>query len=1318
MTLASEGTHGQQQGLNPKHETLAAAFRHLLPEADGRGIVVGIMDTGVDPGAAGLQVTTDGKPKVIDVVDCTGHGDVCTRIIRKAENGAIKSACGKRNLVLHPGWEASNPSGEWRVGQRPLYGLYTEVLRQRVRKDRQRDFDATQREALAKAAAALSAFDVSNKPPLAAEVARCREELKRRVEALKQNKGVSVEGLDQDASQGVDDKEGMGPMVEAVVWHDGHVWRAALDTSQAKGGIPLASAPALASYRLERQFGTFTSVDVCNYVLNVYEDGDILSIVTDSHPHGTHVAGIVAAHFPGAPSDDLDGVAPGAQIVSLKIGDGRLGSLETGLGLYRAMKACLDNKCDMINMSFGEPTSDPNNGRFVKLAEQLVYKHNVLYVASAGNNGPGLSTVGAPGGTSSAIMSIGAWVSPAMAKDAHSLVSPQDCGGRQYTWSSRGPTFDGGIGVDISAPGGAISPVPEWTLNAKQLMNGTSMSSPNACGCMALLASALKQRGWTVTPNRLRRAAENSAQELYDIPFAEQRVTSGRGLFDVSAAWKFLLTNEVNDSVDVGYDVEVNYLGSLVPSMRGIYIRTPKGEMVSTKATVSIKPRFHEDAKNREERVAFEQRVELRVHFGNELARTEAEAWVCVPSTVLLCHSGRQISILIDPSKFPSEANLHFAEIEGTDMDAPERGALFRVPITIVEATATEEAADDYSHLLRFHDIKLSAGMIERRFVWPPKGATWAEVTVRAGDFEAGPRSVWLHCAQVRGGDRYNHLEIRKTISITTLGVSTHVMPIKDSCALEVCISQFWGSAGETPLSEVVVDFHGISAAGFDGGTSSNTALALPPGNGFACIRAVSAFRTEQLKPSATLDRLQTTLRPNKANIAPLPDMSRDALWDGLRAHALNLEYSFSLREAATVRPTMPLLNGRMYDGPLDYQMYQITDKNGKVWALEDVYPKDHKLPKGDFTIRVNLRHDDIAILERLKVLPLALERKLEGDKAISLEMHTRLNGIVEGSSKAKAASLVKGESRQLFIAAPPDTKCPKDVAVGSVLLGKISLGKDSAGGDAPCSVPLCFVIPQRADDLEEKKKEKKKPADEVKAKRSAMEVLSDAARDAQIEVLKKLPIGTQEQRTEYEMAVSTLMKQYSDHLPLLVLVAKKALEIVEATESTDEIPRVMDAAQKAAEAAAAAIDQEKLALALGVRADEEADDEDAAARQTAEEKRDQLVEVLCVKMKVLLKRAVTQPEAAASVYKELAKWTDVAAVKHAELRASMERARGRPAKALQALDEMMKDDPTNVKKDVYSLRVSLLEELGWPHMASIERENAALAFPLSASPF
>lgn len=42
----------------------------------------------------------------------------------------------------------------------------------------------------------------------------------------------------------------------------------------------------------------FSKLDACTFVVNVYDEGNVLSIVTDCSPHGTHVAGIATAFHP------------------------------------------------------------------------------------------------------------------------------------------------------------------------------------------------------------------------------------------------------------------------------------------------------------------------------------------------------------------------------------------------------------------------------------------------------------------------------------------------------------------------------------------------------------------------------------------------------------------------------------------------------------------------------------------------------------------------------------------------------------------------------------------------------------------------------------------------------------------------------------------------------------------------------------------------------------------------------------------------------------------------------------------------------------
>jgi hypothetical protein len=56
-------------GLMPKKEIGVDKFLSQHPSYDGRGVTIAIFDSGIDPAAAGLQITSDGKSKIVDVLD-------------------------------------------------------------------------------------------------------------------------------------------------------------------------------------------------------------------------------------------------------------------------------------------------------------------------------------------------------------------------------------------------------------------------------------------------------------------------------------------------------------------------------------------------------------------------------------------------------------------------------------------------------------------------------------------------------------------------------------------------------------------------------------------------------------------------------------------------------------------------------------------------------------------------------------------------------------------------------------------------------------------------------------------------------------------------------------------------------------------------------------------------------------------------------------------------------------------------------------------------------------------------------------------------
>lgn len=177
--------------------------------------------------------------------------------------------------------------------------------------------------------------------------------------------------------------------------------------------------------------------------------------------------------------------------------------------------------------------------RIGELMNEVVNKYGVVWVASAGNHGPALSTVGTPPDISQpSLIGVGAYVSPQMMVAEYAM--REKLPGNVYTWTSRDPCIDGGQGVTVCAPGGAIASVPQFTMSKSQLMNGTSMAAPHVAGAVALLISGLKQQNIQYSPYSIKRAISATAMKLGDVdPFAQ-----GHGLLNVEKAFEHLMEHK------------------------------------------------------------------------------------------------------------------------------------------------------------------------------------------------------------------------------------------------------------------------------------------------------------------------------------------------------------------------------------------------------------------------------------------------------------------------------------------------------------------------------------------------------------------------------------------------------------------------------------------------------------------------------------------------------------------------------------------------------------------------------------------------------
>jgi subtilisin family serine protease len=460
----------------PIGETGAADFLAAHPTWDGRGITIGVVDTGIDLHHPSLQKTSTGERKIVNWVAGTHPAtdndptwllsttDVVARNGTFTVNGVTYTAPGNRGhffwSVLNEGDSRftgseygndlnrdGNPAGSSR-----LFGVIRDAQRIWVDTDQDLSF---------------------------------RDETPMREYA--RNFDVGYLGTDNPST----------PVREAVPF--------VVQVGKATVGSPP--------------------------VENTYVNIGIVS-----GAHGSHVAGIAAGNslFGGA----MSGQAPGAKLISTRACLYNAGC--TSHALTEGMIQTFRMGADIINMSIGGlPALNDGFSARCDTYNRLIDKKNVQIVISQGNNGPGVNTAGDPGACS-LVLTMGAYLSQASMRANYGAdtpfednlnyftsLGPREDGGFKPTAIAPGSAVST---TPMWQPGG---PVPgTYALPpGYSMFNGTSMASPQGAGAGALLLSAAKASGLAVKTAQLRKAFVSTAR--YIDPDRFGAMAQGNGLIEV-----------------------------------------------------------------------------------------------------------------------------------------------------------------------------------------------------------------------------------------------------------------------------------------------------------------------------------------------------------------------------------------------------------------------------------------------------------------------------------------------------------------------------------------------------------------------------------------------------------------------------------------------------------------------------------------------------------------------------------------------------------------------------------------------------------------
>lgn len=779
----------------PKEDLGVAAFLEKYPQYNGKGIRVAVLDTGVDPGHPYLQKNPDGSRKIVDWYDATTDGRLTIQHRAKAENGTLMGLSGRRldlGAYAAPGREF----GLIRLDQ----DFMPDDLEHRLQGERSEDWK---------------------------DEKRGYQERQARIQG--ESEETTLAAQEERYYNSFND---VGPVWDMIVFESNGQKMVVIDNDEDGN---LGEEPALRAFAASGDWATLGDEALLNYCVS-FDGEDGVHLYFDAHGHGTHVAGIIGAYE--GEGGRLNGVAPGVEFVAIKIGDGKFGGSTSGFAITKALDYAVEAGCQVANISFGGPSFFADGLEPDGWVVEEATRRGLCVVTSAGNEGPTLTTVGAPA-TTSAAFSIAAAIWPGTQRANYSSLTPSEP--VLFDFSSRGPLPTGDLGIDYAAPGAALSALPSWGITLGENWNGTSMAAPQIAGCIALLRGAAQNEGWAHDPVRIDRALRLSAKPLPQHAWVEQ----GHGFVSVPAAYEALGQLHQGGFEDQLYSVRVaNPFGEGA----GVYLRGMASMMEPLDVVVRVKPLFDDEVSNAT------QSEFLRTY------RPEPEAaWVTGPDIFYSSAQGQAFKLRLNCEDL--KPGLHSTRVLIYDVDQPrEFGPEIVLPVTVIIPDITAAASEHrYQHL-----FELKPGELKRHFLDVPYGATKAKI--RVTQFGGARNEIRSGAGSLSGflypGDR----QTRGRFFLQDGETYETIVPVEAGTVLEYTMASRWATNLEAEYL-LEVQYVGV--------VPQDSELVLPAGQNLAYLGLKNTLGSGAYSVSAKVEGVAI---PVTAEIEITPDPIRQTV--------------------------------------------------------------------------------------------------------------------------------------------------------------------------------------------------------------------------------------------------------------------------------------------------------------------------------------------------------------------------------------------------------------------------------------------------------